>query len=54
MGLRTGYTHEDAFESGYLQVTELHQVYFYQYGKRNGKPGKLLVNQHVKCIGMLM
>lgn len=44
MGLRTGYIHDDAFDEGFLQVTELHQVYFYQYGKKDGKPGKFSVN----------
>lgn len=33
-----GYRHEDAFDEGYLQVSDLHKIYYAQYGKRDGKP----------------
>ncbi|KAL1597141.1 hypothetical protein SLS60_008723 [Paraconiothyrium brasiliense] len=38
MSLKTGYSHEDAFDSGYLQVSDLHTVHYYQHGKKDGKP----------------
>ncbi|SMR64307.1 unnamed protein product [Zymoseptoria tritici ST99CH_3D1] len=33
-----GYEHEDAYDSGMLPVGSLHQIYFEQYGKKDGKP----------------
>ncbi|KAF2640363.1 proline iminopeptidase, partial [Massarina eburnea CBS 473.64] len=33
-----GYQHNDAFNSGFLKVSDLHSVYYSQYGKANGKP----------------
>ena len=40
MALKTGYSHDDAFDSGYLRVSDLHTVHYYQHGKKDGKPGK--------------
>lgn len=37
-----GYVHEDAFDSGYLKVDDLHTIYYEQYGKRDGKPALFL------------
>jgi hypothetical protein len=34
-----GYQHEPAFDSGYLQVDDVHSLYYEQYGKPDGKPG---------------
>ncbi len=34
-----GYDHGPPFDSGYLRVSELHSLYYEQYGNRNGKPG---------------
>ena len=34
-----GYTHAAAFDTGYLQVSNLHRIYYEQYGKPDGKPG---------------
>jgi hypothetical protein len=36
-----GYRHEDAFDEGYIQVSDLHRIYYAQYGNRNGKAGEL-------------
>ncbi|KAK2807595.1 hypothetical protein FQN51_000028 [Onygenales sp. PD_10] len=33
-----GYTHEDAFDEGFLTVSPLHTIYYAQYGKQDGKP----------------
>ncbi|KAF4636689.1 hypothetical protein G7Y89_g1378 [Cudoniella acicularis] len=33
-----GYTHEDAFDEGFLAVGSIHQLYYSQYGKQDGKP----------------
>lgn len=33
-----GYTHERCFDSGYLPVSDIHSLYYEQYGKRDGKP----------------
>ncbi|KAJ4303260.1 hypothetical protein N0V90_002153 [Kalmusia sp. IMI 367209] len=38
MALKTGYSHEDAFDSGFLKVSDLHTVHYYQYGQKEGKP----------------
>ena len=37
-----GYTHADAFNSGYLQVSSLHKIFYSQYGRQDGKTGKFL------------
>jgi hypothetical protein len=37
----TGYEHAPAFDSGILQVSPLHSIYYHQYGNPDGKPGKL-------------
>jgi len=34
------YLHSEAFNDGYLQVSPLHKVYYHQFGKPDGKPGK--------------
>ncbi|KAF2445966.1 proline iminopeptidase [Karstenula rhodostoma CBS 690.94] len=38
MALKTGYLHDDAFDDSYLEVSDLHKVHYYQYGKEDGKP----------------
>ena len=35
-----GYAHEDAFDDGFLAVSSIHRLYYSQYGKMDGKPGK--------------
>lgn len=36
-----GYDHEEPFDQGYIQVSDIHSVYYAQYGKKqNGKTGK--------------
>lgn len=34
----TGYQHEDAWDEGWLRVDELHEVFYQQYGRKDGKP----------------
>ncbi|KAI1419123.1 Alpha/Beta hydrolase protein [Xylaria sp. FL1777] len=34
----TPYTHEAAFDSGHLKVGSIHEVYYAQYGKKDGLP----------------
>jgi hypothetical protein len=41
MALKTGYLHDDAIDDSFLQVSDLHTVHYYQFGKKDGKPGKL-------------
>lgn len=41
MATNVGYVHEDAFDEGFLQVDQIHNVHYEQYGPRDGKPGKL-------------
>jgi proline iminopeptidase len=36
-----GYEHEDAWDEGWLRVDDVHEVYYQQYGKKDGKPGML-------------
>ncbi|WPH00216.1 Hypothetical protein R9X50_00303900 [Acrodontium crateriforme] len=38
MASTAGYAHSDAFDQGCLQVGEIHNLYYAQYGKPNGKP----------------
>ncbi|KAI1171910.1 proline iminopeptidase [Nemania sp. FL0916] len=34
----TGYTHEPAYDSGHLKVGSIHEIYYEQYGKKDGLP----------------
>ncbi|KAI1126918.1 proline iminopeptidase [Nemania abortiva] len=34
----SAYTHEPAFDSGYLKVDATHEIYYEQYGKKDGLP----------------
>jgi hypothetical protein len=36
-----GHEHEDAREKDWLRVDDIHEIYYEQYGKKDGKPGKL-------------
>lgn len=38
---RPGYAHKDAFDEGFLAVGSIHNIYYSQYGKKDGKPGRL-------------
>jgi hypothetical protein len=35
----SGYTHEDPWDTDWLRVDDLHELYYEQYGKKDGKPG---------------
>ena len=35
----SSYYHQDAFDEGYIKVSDLHTIYYAQYGKMNGKTG---------------
>lgn len=35
----SGYAHEDAWEVDCLRVDSIHELYYEQYGKKDGKPG---------------
>lgn len=35
------YTHEPAYDSGHLKVDAIHEIYYEQYGKKDGLPGTL-------------
>jgi proline iminopeptidase len=35
-----GHQHEDAWEKDWLKVDDRHEVYYEQYGKKDGKPGE--------------
>jgi proline iminopeptidase len=35
----TGYEHEDAWDVNWLRVDDIHELYYQQFGKKNGKPG---------------
>ena len=34
-----GYEHDDAWDSDWLRVDDIHEIYYQQYGKKDGKPG---------------
>lgn len=36
----TLYEHNDAWDTNWLRVDDVHELYYEQYGKREGKPGK--------------
>lgn len=33
-----GYTHDDAYDAGFLSVSDIHRIHYEQYGKQDGKP----------------
>lgn len=35
-----GHEHEDAWDQDYLRVDDTHEIYYEQYGKKDGKPGE--------------
>jgi hypothetical protein len=35
----SGHQHSEAWDSGFLQVDDLHNLHYEQYGPRDGKPG---------------
>ncbi|KAF9693926.1 hypothetical protein EKO04_008045 [Ascochyta lentis] len=37
-----GYQHEGAWDQGWLRVDDIHEVYYQQYGKTDGKPAMFL------------
>jgi proline iminopeptidase len=37
----TGHEHEDNWDKDWLRVDDIHEIYYEQYGKKDGKPGKL-------------
>ncbi|KAJ5105465.1 hypothetical protein NUU61_002812 [Penicillium alfredii] len=37
----SGYAHEAPFDQGMLPVSAIHKLHYEQYGKKDGKPGKL-------------
>lgn len=39
MAAQNGYIHTEEFDSGNLQVSDLHHIHYSQYGKADGKPG---------------
>lgn len=34
-----GYTHDAPFDSGHVAVSDIHSIYYEQYGPPDGKPG---------------
>lgn len=37
----TGHQHEDAWDKDWLKVDDTHEIYYEQYGKKDGKPGMI-------------
>jgi hypothetical protein len=35
----TGHQHEDAWDKDWIRVDDTHELYYEQYGKKDGKPG---------------
>jgi len=35
------YENQQAWDEGYLEVSDLHRLYYAQYGNKSGLPGKL-------------
>lgn len=38
-----GHQHEDAWELNWLRVDDIHELYYQQYGKKDGKPSLCLI-----------
>jgi proline iminopeptidase len=34
----TGYEHDDTWDKDWLRVDDIHEIYYEQYGKKDGKP----------------
>ena len=51
-----GYAHAAAFDSGFLPVGEIHKLHYEQYGKLEGKPGKVSKSTkhsfEIRCIDL--
>ena len=37
------YAHTTAFDAGTLAVSEIHNLHYEQYGKKDGKPGECII-----------
>jgi hypothetical protein len=35
----SGYQHDDAWDKNWLRVDDTHEIYYEQYGPKDGKPG---------------
>jgi hypothetical protein len=44
----TGYEHDDAWDTNWLRVDDVHELYYEQYGKKDGKPGNNKL--HIRTI----
>lgn len=49
-----GYLHSDPFDLGFLAVGSIHKIYYEQYGKKGGKPGKLGLPHTVYLLNALI
>jgi hypothetical protein len=56
-----GYSHHDPFDEGYLQVSDIHRLYYAQYGATDGKPGNIsptpnipLANSHLQLYTFMV
>jgi len=38
--VQAGYAQSTPFDEGYLPVGDIHQLFYQQYGKKDGKPGE--------------
>ena len=36
----TPYRHDDAWDKNWLKVDDTHELFYQQYGKKDGKPGR--------------
>jgi hypothetical protein len=43
-----GYAHLPAYDSGHLPVSDIHTLWYEQYGKQDGKPGKAFAHKSSK------
>lgn len=45
----SGYAYEDAWAVDWLRVDSIHELYYEQYGKKDGKPGTY-VDPAIHCL----
>jgi proline iminopeptidase len=47
--INAGYAHVDPYDIGFLQVDGIHNIYFEQYGAKDGLPGRFSANSASEC-----
>jgi proline iminopeptidase len=49
-----GYQHDEAWDVNWLRVDDVHELYYRQFGKKDGKPGNYLFSFKLHYFAMLV